>query len=138
MKIIALARRGGDGREAAADHAVELFRLIGSPGQALDEAWLRETTTRAYDIAHDPEAGRRQLAACRAGGDRRAELARVRAPTLVVHGRDDPMQSLGAGRATAEAIPGRASSSSREATSCPPACGRTSPTAIVDLVHARR
>lgn len=106
-KIIALARRAGEGRAAAADHAVALFGLLGAPGQALDEEWLRDTTLRAYDIAHDPTAGRRHLAACRAGGDRRKALGAVRAPTLVVHGRDDPAQSVtAAGRATAEAIPG--------------------------------
>jgi pimeloyl-ACP methyl ester carboxylesterase len=48
----------------------------------------------------------RQQAAAKASGDRRAELARVRVPTLVVHGDADPAQSPHAGRETARAIPG--------------------------------
>jgi pimeloyl-ACP methyl ester carboxylesterase len=38
--------------------------------------------------------------------DRRAALAGVRVPTLVVHGQDDPMVRLEGGRAIAAAIPG--------------------------------
>jgi pimeloyl-ACP methyl ester carboxylesterase len=53
-----------------------------------------------------PTADRRQLAACSAAGDRGAELAQVRTPTLVVRGEADPLQSIRAGRATAAAIPG--------------------------------
>lgn len=106
LTVIALARRAGTGREAAAEHWVQLLRVIGSPGYPPDEEWARDVAMRAYDIAHDPAGDRRQLAAARASGDRRAELARVRAPTLVVHGQDDPLQSVKAGRATARAVPG--------------------------------
>lgn len=100
-----LASRPG-GREQAIEQTVRIFRLMTTPEYPVDEAWLRDVTARAYDIAHDPAAGMRQQAACKASGDRRAELARVTAPTLVVHGDRDPMQSLRSGRATAAAIPG--------------------------------
>ena len=106
IKIVNLVRRAGTGRDAAGDVAVGLFRLMGAPGQAIDEARVREDALAAYDIDADPKAGGRQLAAGKAGGDRRAELAGVAAPTLVVHGREDPLQSIRAGRATAAAIPG--------------------------------
>lgn len=101
-----IARTAGEGREAAGETWVRLQRLIGSPGYPFDEARARELGMRAYDIAHDPTAVRRQQAAIKAGGDRRAALRQVRIPTLVVHGEADPMQSVRAGRATADAIPG--------------------------------
>nr|WP_276140163.1 alpha/beta hydrolase [Sciscionella marina] len=41
-----------------------------------------------------------------AAGDRRRELNSVRCPALIIHGEADPMCSVRAGRATAEAIPG--------------------------------
>jgi pimeloyl-ACP methyl ester carboxylesterase len=104
LKIAGLTRKAGTGKQAVIELAVQTFRLLGMP--AHDEPWLREVTARAYDIAHDPAGDRRQQAACKASGDRRAELAHIRVPTLVVHGADDPMQSLTAGRATAQAIPG--------------------------------
>lgn len=104
--ILALAARRPADRAAAVEQTVRMFRLLTTPRYPVDEAWLRDVTGRAYDIAHDRAAGMRQQAACKASGDRRAELARVVAPTLVVHGDRDPAQSLRAGRATAAAIPG--------------------------------
>jgi pimeloyl-ACP methyl ester carboxylesterase len=41
-----------------------------------------------------------------ASGDRRAALAKVRVPTLVVRGIDDPIVRLAGGQAAASAIPG--------------------------------
>ena len=48
----------------------------------------------------------RQIGAIQASGDRTAELARITAPTLVVHGDVDRMVHPSGGRATADAIPG--------------------------------
>jgi pimeloyl-ACP methyl ester carboxylesterase len=106
LKIATLNARGGKGREAAIERTMKVFRLIGSPKHPFDEGWLRDVATRAYDIDHDPKGGMRQLKAIKASGDRRAALAAVRVPTLVVHGEIDPVQSVEAGRATAAAIPG--------------------------------
>ena len=68
----------------------------GRPGQAV----VAVAVTEAYDIDHDDAAGQRQVAAVKASGDRRHELAGVAAPTLVVHGEDAPMQSWRACAAT--------------------------------------
>lgn len=48
----------------------------------------------------------RQLGAIVADGDRRRHLAAVRIPTLVIHGVDDPLVPVEAGRDTAAAIDG--------------------------------
>lgn len=106
IKILGVQRRGRKDRAGTIETWVRLFPLIGNPRYPVDEGWIRDVTGRAYDIAHDPTADRRQLAACTASGDRRAELARVRAPTLIVHGEADPLQSVSAGCATAAAVPG--------------------------------
>ena len=53
-----------------------------------------------------PAGTARQLLAILASGDRRPELARIRAPTLVVHGTRDPLMPVTAGRDTARHIPG--------------------------------
>jgi pimeloyl-ACP methyl ester carboxylesterase len=97
LGVINVARRSGNSREAAGETWVRLLRLIGSPGYPFDEDQARSVAMRAYDIAHDPTAARRQQAAIKANGDRRTELGRVRIPTLVVHGEVDPMQSPRAG-----------------------------------------
>jgi proline iminopeptidase len=46
------------------------------------------------------------LLAVLASGDRRGLLARIEAPTLVIHGRDDPLVPLAAGIDTANHIRG--------------------------------
>ncbi len=93
-------------REQAIDRAVENLRVIGSPGYPFDEADVRERAGVAYDRAFDPAGVGRQLAAIWASGDRTPLLGRVAAPTLVVHGLEDPLVAVTGGRATAAAIPG--------------------------------
>ena len=48
----------------------------------------------------------RQLVAIIASGDRRRLLRKVTAPTLVIHGADDPLMPVEAGRDTARHIAG--------------------------------
>jgi pimeloyl-ACP methyl ester carboxylesterase len=90
----------------AAERLVRAYRVIGSPGHPLDEAWLREVGRRMFERGLDPAGARRQNAAILASGDRRPGLAGVRAPTLVLHGAADPMVRPDGGRATAAAVPG--------------------------------
>jgi pimeloyl-ACP methyl ester carboxylesterase len=93
-------------REEAIERTVETMRVIGSPGYDRDEAWIRDRAGRAYDRAHDPHGVLRQLLAIAASPDRTPALARIRVPTLVIHGADDPLIDVSGGRATAAAIPG--------------------------------
>jgi pimeloyl-ACP methyl ester carboxylesterase len=93
-------------RQAAVDSAVRMFRHIGSRGFPFDEARIRELAGLSWD--RDPSAaGRsRQLAAIFRSGDRTAELRRITAPTLVVHGDRDLMVHPTGALATVRAIPG--------------------------------
>ena len=93
-------------REEAIERTVSIVRVIGSPGFELDEADLRWRTGLAYDRANDPIGVGRQLVAIAASGDRTKALRSVSAPTLVLHGADDPLVDVSGGRATAGAIPG--------------------------------
>ena len=99
-------RRPRRGRDAAIERAVRAFRVIGSRGLPRDEAMVRDLAARSYDRDRDAAAPGRQLAAIFASGDRTAELARIDAPTLVIHGTDDRLIGPSGGRATARAIPG--------------------------------
>ncbi len=101
---VLLAPRPTD-RQGAIDHVVANYRVIGSPGYVFDEAALRERTARSHDRANDPPGVLRQLAAVVASGDRTPQLREVRRPTLILHGREDPLATLSGGVATAEAIP---------------------------------
>jgi pimeloyl-ACP methyl ester carboxylesterase len=106
VRYLAVSRRKPRDADAAGDQLLEVFRIVGSPGHPPDEEWVRDVARRAFPDRTDFAAARRQAAAVRSTGDRRTELARITAPTLVLTGEDDPVQPVRAGRATAEAIPG--------------------------------
>ena len=88
------------------DHIVKTFRIVGSPGFELDEASLRDRVGRAFDRSYDPSGVARQLVAVLADGDRRERLGSVRVPTLVIHGKNDPLVPVEGGIDTANAVPG--------------------------------
>lgn len=93
-------------REGAIEFGVQMFRTIGSPGFPFEEERIRRLAAQQYDRGGNPAGILRQLAAIAASGDRTARLASVRAPTLVIHGRADPLVPFEAGAATAAAVPG--------------------------------
>ena len=101
-----LLRRPPRGREAFIDNVVRTFGIVGSPGFERDEADLREMAGRSYDRGGDPRGVGRQLHAILASGNRTPDLARIEAPTLVVHGTKDRLVAPSGGRATARAISG--------------------------------
>jgi pimeloyl-ACP methyl ester carboxylesterase len=92
--------------EQTVAHLQFLFGVIGSPGFRQDEATLRRHFERVARRGLYPAGTARQLAAILASGDRRALLARVTAPTLVIHGADDPLVRLAGGIDTARNIRG--------------------------------
>jgi pimeloyl-ACP methyl ester carboxylesterase len=88
------------------DHLVRVFGVIGSPGYPSEPAQQRAHLERVARRGLYPPGTARQLLAILASGDRRAQLARITAPTLVIHGADDPLLPVAAGRDTARHIPG--------------------------------
>jgi pimeloyl-ACP methyl ester carboxylesterase len=93
-------------RAAYIAQTAALFDIIGSPGFERDHDDLRALLGAMYDRGHDPGSVSRQLAAILASGNRTAELRRITAPTLVIHGTADKLVAASGGRATARAIPG--------------------------------
>jgi pimeloyl-ACP methyl ester carboxylesterase len=91
--------------EAVVDHLVYVFGVIGSPGFPQDAGTLRPHLARVARRGLYPAGTSRQLAAILASGDRRTLLRGVSAPTLVVHGADDPLVPLAAGQDTARHVP---------------------------------
>ncbi len=83
-----------------------ISRRLSSPAHPFDEPRIRALIGRAYDRDYFPLGTQRQLAAVMAAPDRTARLAEVRAPTLVLHGADDPIVHQSGGEAIARAIPG--------------------------------
>jgi pimeloyl-ACP methyl ester carboxylesterase len=93
-------------RAEAIERSVTVFRTIGSPGFPFDEEDIRGRAARSFDRGFNPAGTVRQLLAVLASGNRKAALSAVRVPTLVIHGKDDPLVPFPAAQDTAAAIPG--------------------------------
>mgnify|MGYP000880671887 FL=1 len=92
--------------DSVIEHLVEAFGVIGSPAYPVPREELRQRVGRSVRRAYDPAGTARQLLAIIAAGDRRKQLRRIVTPTLVIHGAEDPLVPLAAGRDTARQIPG--------------------------------
>ena len=92
------------GREEYIEHSLKAQRLNWAGD--FDEEVARRRTARGYDRAFDLEGTARQRRAIQSAASRRAALASVRVPTLVIHGDADPLIPVENGRRTARAIPG--------------------------------
>ncbi len=92
--------------QSVIDRLEHVFSVIGSPAAERDRAGQRAHYERIARRGLDTAASRRQLLAVLAAGDRREWLARITAPTLVLHGRLDPLVPLAAGIETAQCITG--------------------------------
>ena len=92
--------------ESVIEYMVEMFGVIGSPAYPSSKDELRSRIGRSVRRAYEPAGTARQLLAIIASGDRRKLLRTIAAPTLVIHGADDPLVPLAAGRDTAQNIPG--------------------------------
>ncbi len=101
-----LARPAGNSPSAIVDHYVRLFGLIGSPGFATDPAVLRQRIAASLARSNHPVGTLRQLLAVAADSQRAQQLAQIQAPTLVLHGRADPLVPYVCGEDTAQRIPG--------------------------------
>ena len=71
-----------------------------------NEEQAYELRAKAYDRCFYPQGIMRQAAAIAANGNRKPKLASIKVPTLVVHGREDPLVPVEGGIDTAEAISG--------------------------------
>ena len=99
-------RPPGTDLDALVAHGVRAAKVIGSPGYPADNAVLAARIRADLERQHYPPGFARQMAAIWADGDRRPRLAAIIAPTLVIHGTDDPLIPVEGGRDTARAIPG--------------------------------
>ena len=93
--------------EAVVAHFVNVYRVIGSPGFPMDEAALRAHISLGLQRSYNPTGTLRQMVAIGADTGKRAlELGRINRPTLVLHGKADPLVPFACGEDTARRIPG--------------------------------
>ena len=92
--------------ESLIAHSVNVFSVIGSPAYRLSPAEMRARVAASIARAQRPQGSARQLLAIAADGDRTPMLARIQAPTQVIHGVLDPLVPVENGRDLVKRIPG--------------------------------
>jgi pimeloyl-ACP methyl ester carboxylesterase len=101
-----MARPQGSDIAAIVEHAARLFAIIGSPGFPTDPQALRARVQAGVKRSYHPSGSLRQMTAIAADSQRAEQLRGLRRPTLVLHGKADPLVPYACGEDTARRIPG--------------------------------
>lgn len=101
-----LRRPSSTDPQALQEHAIRTWRLIGSPDYQPSDAALRDKLSQSYQRSHYPAGHSRHMAAIMASGDRIEVLKKIVAPTLVIHGKADPLVPVAGGIDTARLVRG--------------------------------
>ena len=92
-------------REAYIEEMVKRDSLICGAFE-YDEVQGRQYRTEEYDRSYYPEGIARQMAAMAIPGNIQPKISAIKAPTLVIHGKEDPFNSIDAAEEIASTIPG--------------------------------
>ena len=90
--------------EAAIARMVRVISMISSRTHPPDPSHLRSVCERHILRSNHPAGAARQLLAIAASGDRTRAVRQIKAPTLVIHGDEDPLVRPGCGIETAHVI----------------------------------
>lgn len=88
------------------EHLTASLRLIGSPGYPRSDEELREQISASLDRSYRPQGFERQFAAIVGDRSRVERVKRLDKPTLVIHGREDPLIPVEHGIDTSKHIAG--------------------------------
>lgn len=102
-----MAAPASDSRADRIATGLNVVKVLGSPGYPDSDAALLDAVSAAVDRApYDPAGIARQLGAIVAAQPRNEKLGKLKMPAMVLHGEDDPIIPVEAGRDTAASIPG--------------------------------
>jgi pimeloyl-ACP methyl ester carboxylesterase len=105
LKVL-LGRPASAAPDDVVTHYLKLFRAIGSPAFPMPEAAMRERILAGAQRSFHPVGTLRQMLAIVSDITRAAQLSRITSPTLVLHGRADPLVPFPCGEDTAKRIKG--------------------------------
>jgi pimeloyl-ACP methyl ester carboxylesterase len=92
--------------DAVVEQHFALFKLLSGTSHAVSDEELRAQIRRSVSRNNDPVGVMRQMVAVASDVSRANLLNRITAPTLVMHGKDDPLLPYACGEDTARRIPG--------------------------------
>jgi pimeloyl-ACP methyl ester carboxylesterase len=104
--VSSMAKRSVGTEAPDLEGSIAFWRKIGSPGYAPTDKELETKILASYHRSNYPQGYGRHLAAIIATGSRVKLLKNINAPTLVIHGKDDPLVPVEGGIDTARHIQG--------------------------------
>lgn len=93
------------GTQAAHQHALRFVQALAGPGFAYPEGSQQQLVNDSLKRSSRPMGAYRQMLAAMADRERAGLLARITTPTLVIHGKADPLVPYACGEDTARRIP---------------------------------
>ena len=93
------------GTDAAYQHALRFVQALAGPGFTHPEGSQEQTVRESLKRSNRPMGAYRQMLAAMADRARAGLLARITTPTLVMHGKADPLVPYACGEDTARRIP---------------------------------
>ena len=105
-QAVLFARPAATDLDGLTEHALKAQIAIQSPAWPVKPESERPLLRAAIQRAYHPAGVLRQMIAVLASGDRREALKTITAPTVVLHGADDPLVRVEGGKDTAATIPG--------------------------------
>lgn len=105
-KMLMLQPEDPNCMESVIERNIKVRRALQSPAYPKTDEEIRDSATRAIERAgYHPQGVTRQLAAIIAAAERRPLLRTIKAPSLVIHGEDDPLVPAACGVDTAKHLP---------------------------------
>ena len=105
-QAVLFSRPAATDLESLTEHALKTQVAIQSPAWPVNPETERPLLRAGIQRAYRPMGVLRQMIAVIASGDRREALKTITAPTVVLHGADDPLVPVDGGKDTAATIPG--------------------------------
>lgn len=103
LKAILTPPPEGADRQTIINHGADRHAVIA--GSTFEREAMEKFLAEAYDRDYFPNGAAFQVGAILSAEDRTKRLAELNVPTLVIHGRSDPLIRLSGGIATAKAVP---------------------------------
>jgi len=101
-----LGKPARPGLEGAVEHTLTFLSAVSSPAYPPDIGLLKTLITASVERSYRPDGIARQMHAVMTDTERANQLHRITAPTLVIHGKADPLVPYACGEDTARRIPG--------------------------------
>ena len=96
---------GNQTLDGEVERSIKIFKILASPNTEIDEDKFRKEVIKNFNRSSNTEGFSRQLIAILADKDRYDEVRTITTPTLVIHGKLDPLIPYEEGKKTAELIP---------------------------------